>query len=380
MLRIVIAPDPFKGSMSAAEVAAHLAGGVKSALPRAEVRLVPMADGGEGTLEAVERARGGRRIRVRARGPLGDPVDAEFLLLGGGQAFVELARAAGLPLVPPGKRDPLAASTFGVGEMILKAFESGATEILVGSGGSATVDGGTGALRALGVRFLDGHGKPVPEGGRGLRRIAKVEVPDGLSTILSAVRFRVLCDVDNPLLGPEGAARVFGPQKGATPGMVEALEEGLAHFAGFAQEAAGEDVKIRAGAGSAGGFAAGLAAFLRAELVSGSLEVLRLVGFREAAKGADLAITGEGRIDGQTARGKGVCAVASASKELGVRCVAAAGRVGSGWTRVLQVGVDAVFPCFPPDAPDEPATYARTRFRLADIGRALGLELAGRSG
>lgn len=377
MRKIVIAPDPFKGSLSALEVAAHLAGGVKSALPEVELRVLPLADGGEGTLEAVERARGGRRVRVRACGPMGGPLEADILLLEGGRAVVEMARAAGLPLVAKDRRDPMAASTFGVGEMILRAFESGATEVLVGSGGSATVDGGTGALRALGVRFLDATGKPVPEGGGGLARIARAVVPDVLESILSTVRFRVLCDVDNPLLGPEGAARTFGPQKGADPAMVEALEAGLSRFADAAREATGEDVKDRAGAGSAGGFAAGLAAFLKAELVSGSLEILRMVGFGDAVKGAALVVTGEGRIDGQSVSGKAVGAVAAACGEAGVPCVAVAGRLGAGWTRVLTMGVHAVHPCFPPDAPDDPALYARTPFRLAEIGRRLGLGLRG---
>ncbi len=371
MARFLIAPDSFKGTLSAVEVACHLAGGIRSADPGAGIRVMPLADGGDGTLEAIRWARGGRRVFLEVTGPLGDPGAADYLVLDERIAVVESALACGLSLVPAGRRDPMRSTTVGVGEMIRHAGASPVDEILVGTGGSATVDGGTGALSALGVRFLDKAGRPVRPGGMGLWDIHRAEVPPALERRFARLRLRVLCDVDNFLVGEAGAARTYGPQKGARPEEVEILEDGLLRFAEVTLEATGVDLKRTPGAGSAGGLAGALGAYLGGKLVLGAPRVMELVGFDGAAAEAEVIVTGEGRLDAQTPRGKVVSAVAERASALGIRCVAVAGRLGEGYESLLQAGIDEAVACFGPDDPDDPWIHARTHFRLSDIGRSL---------
>lgn len=368
MVRFLVAPDSFKGSLSAEAAAGHLAGGIRMRLPDAEVEVLPLADGGEGTIEALRWTRGGRLVRIEVQGPLGTPVLAPYLRMEDGTAAIEMASAAGLGLVPAGLRDPMRATTYGVGELIAHAVEAGARKLLVGTGGSATVDGGTGALNALGVRFLDETGVPLPAGGGALGTLAHAEVSPRLTTSFRDVRVQVLCDVDNPLLGEAGAARTYGPQKGASEEAVERLEAGLAAFARVARTVTGVDPSAVPGAGSAGGLAGGLGAFLRAELVLGAPRIMEIAGFAAALGRADVVVTGEGKVDGQTARGKVVAAVAAACGKAGKPCIVAAGRLGEDWRSVFALGVREVVSCFPGDAPESRRLYARTPAELARIG------------
>ncbi|MHC4597930.1 MAG: glycerate kinase family protein [Planctomycetota bacterium] len=369
--RFLIAPDSFKGSLGAMEVAGHIAGGIRSVDPNVPIRVMPLADGGEGTIEAVQQVRGGEETFVPVHDPLGLARRAPYLLLGEDTAVIEMARASGLPLVPRERRDPLQTTTYGVGEMIRHAVLAGVRKILVGTGGSATVDGGTGALSALGIRFLDRAGRPLPQGGGHLEDLSWVVMPPSLSDVLAGVEIRVLCDVDNPLLGPRGAARTFGAQKGASPEGVDRLEKGLGNFAEVTREVLGVDLGELPGAGSAGGLAGGLGAYVGAELCLGAPRILDLAGFDEAACESDRIVTGEGCLDATSQRGKVVGAVVERAARAGVAVAVVAGRLGTGYETVLHGDVRGVHACFPPDAPDDASLYADTPWRLSDIGRAL---------
>lgn len=365
---ILVAPDSFKGSLTALEAACHLAGGIKTALPSARPIVQPLADGGEGTVEAIRWACGGQRVFVQVRDALSRPRRASYLRLPDGTAAIEMAEAAGLTVVPPGQREPLITTTFGVGELIRHAVDRGARTILVGTGGSATVDGGAGALSALGVRFIDGANRCLAPGSGALAGLHRVEVPEGLRRVFREVRLRVLCDVDNPLLGAEGAARTFGPQKGASPATVEAMERSLARFAELTHSVTGTSLDALPGAGSAGGLAGGLAAYLGGELALGARVIMELTGFPARVREAGLVATGEGCIDATSARGKVVMAVAEVARHAQVPCVAVAGRLGDGHEAVLQAGVRGVWSCTSEGAPDDPGEYWRTPGRLASIG------------
>jgi len=283
-MRFVIAPDSFKGSASAREVAQAIAEGLKAALPDAVCDLVPMADGGEGTVDALVAATGGRIVSVRVTGPLGEPVDAFFGVLGDGKtAVIEMAAAAGLHLVPPEKRNPMVTTTYGVGELMRAALDAGCRRLIIGIGGSATNDGGAGMAQALGVRLLDEKGDEIGFGGGALERLARLDLSDFDRRIWEA-EILVACDVTNPLTGPNGASAVYGPQKGATPEMVRQLDANLRHYAAVLRRDLGVEVETVAGAGAAGGLGAGLLAFCRAQLRRGVELVIHAVRLPERCK------------------------------------------------------------------------------------------------
>ena len=327
-MRICVAPDSFKESLTAVEAAEWIARGVRRACPSCEIDIVPMADGGEGTVAALVSATGGRIEHAEVTGPLGERLTAAFGLLGRSRgrttAVIEMAAASGLELVPPELRNPMLTTTYGTGELIRAALDAGARRILVGIGGSATVDGGVGMAQALGARFFDDSGGEVGRGGQVLASIAGVDLTH-LDSRLTECAVEVACDVGNILTGAGGAAQVYGPQKGATPEMVEKLDHGLAVLADVVRRDAGIDVERLPGAGAAGGLGAGLVAFAGACLRPGVNIVTEAVRLRERMAGCDLAITGEGKLDAQTAWGKAPAGVACIAAELGVPVLALAG-------------------------------------------------------
>ena len=341
-MRVVVAPDSYKGSVSAVGVAAALERGVLRVFPQAEVRKIPIADGGEGTVEALVTATGGQMKQERVRGPLGEVVDACWGILGDGKtAVIEMAAASGLPLVPPDRRDPRITTTYGTGELIRTALDAGLRRIIIGIGGSATNDGGTGMAQALGAKFLAADGTELPPGGGALAQLKAIDL-SGLDSRLTETEITVACDVDNPLCGQRGAAAVFGPQKGATPAMVAELDAALGHFAGCARAATGRNVADLAGAGAAGGLGAGLLFFTPAKLRPGVEIVLEAVKFAEVVKDAAFVITGEGRTDFQTAYGKAPVGVAKVAKQFDVPVFCISGGLGDGADDVLAQGIDAV--------------------------------------
>lgn len=355
-MKIVVAPDSYKGSLGALAVAEAIERGVRAVFPDAEIAKVPIADGGEGTVDALVVATGGRVEELEVRGPLGEPVRARWGVLGAGDtAVIEMAAASGLPLVPRERRDPRVTTTYGTGELIRAALDAGLRRIVVGLGGSATNDGGAGMARALGVRLLDAAGAELPEGGAALARLARIDVR-GLDPRLAEAELIVACDVDNPLTGPRGASAVFGPQKGATPEGVRALDAALARFADIAAAATGRDVADRPGAGAAGGLGAGLLLFTPARLRPGVEIVLEATGFDALVRDADLVITGEGRTDAQTAMGKAPVGVAAAAKRHRVPVVCLSGGLGEGADEVLAAGIDAVASAVPGPMTLEEAT------------------------
>ena len=342
-MRIVIAPNAFKGSLSALEAATAIGEGVRIAAPDAELVLVPIADGGDGTVDALVQATQGERRSRRVRGPLGDSVDAEYGLIDGGStAVIEMAKAAGLALVPPDKRDPRVTTTYGVGELMQQAFDAGARHFIVGIGGSATNDGGAGMAQALGYHLLDENGRELSPGGLALKRLARIHV-GGVHANWKETEVDVACDVTNPLTGPRGASAVYGPQKGATPEMVAELDDALHHFATIIRRDLGVDVEPLPGAGAAGGLGAGLMAFSGARLRPGAEMVMEALHLDERLTGAQLVITGEGRIDSQTARfGKGPAAVARHAKQAGIPVAAIGGSVADETElRLLFDGLEA---------------------------------------
>ncbi len=341
-MRVVVAPDSFKESIGAIEAAAALAEGLRRGWPALEVVEVPMADGGEGTTAVLLRALGGELRKVPVTGPMGEQVVATVALLEGGRtAVLEMASAAGLSLVPPPRRDVMRASTFGVGELLKAAASLGPRRILVGLGGSATCDGGLGMLQALGVRAEDAEGNPVPPGGRGLCMLRRLQWGD-IAERWHEVDLQVAVDVDNPLVGPEGAAPVFAPQKGADEEEVARLAEALERYADILEASCGRPVRHAPGAGAAGGLGAAFLA-LGARLVPGAQLISDLVGLRGWMRGADLAVTGEGRVDPQTERGKVVRAVAEAAMEEAVPLVLVAGQMADLHFRPEQLGAWAAF-------------------------------------
>lgn len=325
-MKIVIAPDSFKESLAASAVAKAIEKGLKRVLPEADCVRVPMADGGEGTVEAVVTATGGRRVRRRVRGPLGQAVTATFGVLPDGSAIVEMAAASGLPLVPPARRNPLKTTSYGTGQLIRAAIEGGARRIVVGIGGSASNDCGAGMAQALGAVFRDGRGRALTRvlAGGDLAAVASVELA-GLAARLAGIELLVACDVRNPLCGPRGASAVFGPQKGASPAQVDLLDAHLAHFGHLIERSTGRRVMKRPGAGAAGGLGAALMGFCGGRLVPGVELIAELVGLDRALAGADLAITGEGRLDAQTAFGKTPAGVARLARARGVPVVGLGG-------------------------------------------------------
>tara|TARA_Y100000748_G_scaffold276070_1_gene252228 strand:+ start:165 stop:1316 length:1152 start_codon:yes stop_codon:yes gene_type:complete len=345
-MKLVIAPDSFKESLSARAVAEAIAAGWARVYPDAELLLCPMADGGEGTVDALLSATGGALQQTRVSGPLGDPVEAHWGLLPDAQAIIEMAEASGLHRVEPARRDVLAASSFGTGELIRAALDAGVRRIVLGLGGSATNDGGAGLLAALGVRFLDVQGAELPPGGAALARLRQIDLT-GLDTRLAQVEVMVAADVDNPLCGPRGASAVFGPQKGASPEQVAQLDAALGHYADVMAATLGEDLRDQPGVGAAGGLGFAARAVLRAGFRPGVELVAELSGLAQAVQGADLVITGEGRLDGQSLHGKTPVGVARIARAAGVPVIALAGSLGDGYQRLYAEGIGAAFSLAP---------------------------------
>lgn len=359
-MRILISPDSFKGSLTASEAADAIASGVRRVLPDAELTLVPLADGGEGTVEAMVRSTGGRIVRTPATDPLGHTIDSFFGILGDGStAVVEMAAASGLTLVPEHLRNPMVTTTYGTGELIRAALDTGCRRLILGIGGSATCDGGVGAIQALGGCFRDGSGAEVGYGGGELIRIRSVDI-SRLDPRLAATEVLVACDVDNPLTGQSGAAAVFGPQKGATPDMIRTLDAGLRNLARVIREYIGVDVENAPGAGAAGGMGAAALAFLHAELKPGIAIVMEATRFADRVRDVDLVITGEGRIDFQTLRGKTVAGVLAEARKAGVPVLALGGTVEPEGYELLEHGAVGVIQVTPQSMTREKA-YALAR-------------------
>lgn len=345
-MKLVIAPDSFKESLSAPEVAAAIARGWSRARPLDEILLRPMADGGEGTVDAVLAATGGERRECAVRGPLGTLVQAHWGWLEEGAAVIEMAAASGLHWVAPELRDATRTTSYGTGELIRAALEAGARKIILGLGGSATNDGGMGLLQALGVRFLDERGEPLGDGGAALAGLHAIDLA-GLDPRLAAVEVEVAADVNNPLCGEHGASAMFGPQKGASPEQVRQLDAALARYAEVAARTLGQDHSLFPGVGAAGGLGFAARAFLKARFRPGVELVAEVSGLAEALQGADLAITGEGRLDEQSLHGKTPIGVARLAREAGVPLIALAGSLGKGYGRLHEAGIAAAFSLVP---------------------------------
>lgn len=342
-MKIVIAPDSFKESLSAMQVAEAIEQGFSEIFPQAEYIKLPMADGGEGTVESMVAATGGERVHVNVTGPLGQPVNGFFGWMGDGEtAVIEMAAASGLHLVAPEQRNPLITTSFGTGELILAALNHGARKIILGIGGSATNDGGAGMMQALGAHFHDIDGKELHVGGAALAQLASVDLSQ-LDARLAQTDILVACDVDNPLCGAKGASAVFGPQKGATPERVKQLDAALQHYGEKIELATGKSVLNVAGAGAAGGMGAALFGLLNARLQPGIEIVTEALKLADAVQGADLVITGEGRIDSQTVHGKTPVGVARVAKRYDIPVIAIAGGMTPDYSVVHQHGLDAVF-------------------------------------
>lgn len=378
-MKIVIAPDSFKESLSAPEVAAAIARGWQRVFPEAECLLRPMADGGEGTVDALLAAVGGERHECWVRGPMGEPVRAHWGWLGEGTAVIEMAAASGLHWVPREQRDARVASSFGTGELIAEALQAGATRIILGLGGSATNDAGAGLLQALGMRFLDDQGRELAAGGAALAALDQLDL-SGLDARLLQVQIEVAADVDNPLCGARGASAVFGPQKGATPEQVAELDTALGRFARIAAATLGEDHAEFPGVGAAGGLGFAARAFLKATFRPGIELVAELSGLAEAVQGADLVITGEGRMDAQTLHGKTPVGVARVAQDAGVPVIALAGSLGEDYQALYDAGIEAAFSLAPGPLSLEQAMAAAAgelEARAVDIARLWHLAQAG---
>ncbi len=344
-MKIIIAPDSFKGSLSSIEVADAVEKGIKAIDSSIEIVKIPMADGGEGTVESLINYSGGEIVHLNVSNPLGDKITAYYGLLGDGKtAIMEMARASGLPLIPEEKRNPLKTTTFGTGELIRDALDKGCKKIIIGIGGSATVDCGSGMAQALGVKFYDKNSREITEKMTGglLTDVERIDLSD-LDKRIADCEVIVACDVYNPLLGEQGAARVYAPQKGATPEQVVVLEKNLNKFSSLIKKDVGKDIVNESGSGAAGGLGAGLMAFLNARLGSGIKLILDTVRFEDSAKDADLIITGEGRIDVQTAYGKVIAGIAKIAKKHSVPVVAICGTIEGNLDELYKIGVTSIF-------------------------------------
>ena len=363
-MKIVIAPQSFKGSVSALEAAQAIERGVRRAEPEAEVALVPVADGGDGTLEVLVDSTGGEIFRSIVTGPLGHAVEASWGVMGDGRtAVVEMARASGLAMVPPRRRNPRTTTTLGTGEIIREALDKGFTRIIVGLGGSATNDAGAGMAGALGVKFLDAQGRALPRGGAALARLSHIDASN-LNPKLKDVTIIGATDVTNPLCGPAGASAVYGPQKGASPEIVAELDAALANFARVAQQDLGMDFlnEEHPGAGAAGGLGAGLMAFTGARLQSGIDMVCEVLNFDEHVQDADLVITGEGRADVSSIYDKAPVGVARKASPYQVPTIILAGSLGEGYEELYQHGIAAVV-CIA----DRPMSFERSLARTEEL-------------
>jgi len=379
-MKVVIAPDKFKGSLTAPEAARAIGLGVDRALPGAVLDLVPMADGGEGTVAALVAATSGTFFDASVAGPLGEPVTARYGRLGDGRtAVIEMAAASGLALVPPGRRNPGLASSRGTGELLLAALAGGARRIVLGIGGSATNDGGAGLAQALGFRLLDAEGRDLGPGGLELSRLDRIDA-SGRDAQLDGVEIAIACDVDNPLCGPRGASAVYGPQKGADPETVAALDHGLQQLARIVSRDLGIAIADLPGAGAAGGLGGGLVAFAGGRLEPGIDLVSRAVNLADRLAGAGLCLTGEGSLDGSSAAGKTAVGVARLARRLGIPTLAVAGTLGPGVEAVLGEGIAAYFSVCPGPVPLADALAHAAEYLTACTEQAVRGFLAGRLG
>jgi glycerate kinase len=375
-MKIVIAPDSFKESLSALQVADAIEAGFQQVFPNARFAKIPVADGGEGTVQALIDATGGALRTLEVVGPSGGAVRATYgLTVQTGLAVIEMAAASGLELLPAAQRDPRSTTSYGTGQLIHDALEAGARRFVIGIGGSATNDGGAGMLQALGVRLLDAEGEDIGRGGAELARLASIDV-SRLDARIGECRIDVACDVTNPLLGPLGASAVFGPQKGATPAMVEQLDQCLRHFAGVLQRDLDQDVADVPGTGAAGGLGAALLAVLGARLRPGCEVIMDTINLEAVLDGADLVITGEGRTDGQTVYGKAPIGVARVAARRGVPVIALSGCLTADSAAVHEHGIAAVFsavrrPCTVEEALRDASINVRSA--AYNVARALHL-------
>jgi len=341
-MKIVVAPDSFKGSLTAIEVSDAIEKGIREIFPEAEIIKIPMADGGEGTVQCLVNATRGKILEEKVIGPLGDEVLASYGILADKKtAVIEMAAASGLTLVPEGKRNPLITTTYGTGQLIKAALDKGCRKMIIGIGGSATNDGGAGMVQALGVKLLDQEGEEIGFGGGELKKIIRIDI-SCLDNRLSNTKVLVASDVNNPLCGPKGASRIYGPQKGATPEVIEELDKSLAHFAELIKRDLYKDIKDVPGAGAAGGLGSSLMTFLNAELRPGIEIIIEVVKLEQAIKDADLVITGEGKIDSQTIYGKAPIGVAKIAKKYTIPVIAVAAIIGDDADIVHQYGISSL--------------------------------------
>ncbi|GEL07366.1 glycerate kinase [Salisediminibacterium halotolerans] len=378
-MNILIAPDSFKETLTAGEAADTIAKGLRRGFPAANLSTSPMADGGEGTVDALVEATNGRYVSADVEDPLGRTVTARYGLLGDGEtAAIEMAEASGIHLVAEDERDPKITSTFGTGELIRDALDHGVTNMIIGIGGSATNDGGAGMAEALGARFLDANREPVARGGSALNELAVIDTAN-LDPRLKNVRFRIACDVDNPLTGERGASAVFGPQKGASADDIAQLDAALARYAGYLARDVSIDPSAIPGSGAAGGLGAGMVAFLDAELESGATIVADETNLAAAIARADLVITGEGGINHQTVYGKTPIHVAKLAKTHNLPVIALCGTISLGYETVFDAGIDAVFsavtgPVTFDELKADPITPVATA--AENLGRLLAMKLS----
>ena len=378
-MKIVIAPDSYKESLSALDVATAIETGFREIYPHAEYVKVPVADGGEGTVEAMVAATQGHIVQVSVTGPLGEPVNAFYGLSGDMRcAYIEMAAASGLESVPPTRRNPLLTTSWGTGELIRHALDAGVSQIIIGIGGSATNDGGAGMAQALGAKLLSAGQQQIAPGGGALETLARIDLSE-LDPRLAGCRIDVACDVTNPLTGPQGASAVFGPQKGATAAMIERLDRGLQHFAQIIDRDLDIDVLSLEGGGAAGGMGAALYAFCGANLRPGIEIVTDALGLAELVADADLVITGEGRIDSQTIHGKVPVGVAKVAKRFNVPVIGIAGSLTADVGVVHQHGLDAVFSVlYSVCTLDEALANAAANVRMTARNVAAVLEMGGK--
>lgn len=343
-MKVVIAIDSLKGSLSSIEAGTAAKEGILKAKPNAEVIVKPLADGGEGTVDALIEGLNGERVDITVTGPMGAPVSCYYgFLKESNTAIMEMASAAGITLVPDSEKNPLLATTYGVGEMITSAMERGCRNFIIGIGGSATNDGGIGMLKALGYEFFDKDGEDTGEGGQALAKVSSINIKNR-NPLISECKFRIACDVNNPLCGENGATYIYGPQKGVTDDLKADLDAGMANFAKVTAAALGRDDSESAGAGAAGGLGFAFLSYIDAELTPGIELILDAVGLENELKNADIAVTGEGRLDHQTAMGKAPVGVARLAKKYDAKVVAFAGAVTEGATACNKAGIDAFFP------------------------------------
>ncbi len=342
-MRFLFASDSFKGTLSSETIIELLTAAADKVFPGCETVGVPIADGGEGTVDAVITVTKGEKRRLTVHGPLMEETQSSYGVFHGDSAIIEMAAASGLPMVPDDKKNPLNTTTYGTGELIRDALKQGYRKISIAIGGSATNDGGMGAMRALGIRFLDREGKELEGRGSDLEKVADIDM-EGLDPAAAEAEFTVMCDVNNPLTGPDGAAYTFGKQKGGTPEILDELEAGMKNYAAVIQQKLGMDVDKIPGAGAAGGLGAALCVFLHANLKSGIETVLDLIDFDGLLEGTDLVVTGEGRIDWQSAFGKVPSGIGQRCRAKGVPAVAVVGGMGTGAEKIYEFGVESILP------------------------------------